>query len=159
MSQPGSTPSPSWSFSERLDWLLETIPRVPGGGRRFSAEDLVGVLARVEPVRRRTIAEALEDARAWMDSARGTGSIPNHRASGRYVAAMEHLFRLPLGYFRDAQLAARTDTRIQFASAAAMSGLRVLGPCRVMASEITAEQLHTLYREVDAALDRRRPVS
>jgi hypothetical protein len=71
------------------------------------------------------------------------------------MVALEELFRLPLGYFRDPGVATRVDARIQFANDATASGLRVLGPCRVMDAEMTADQLHALHREVAEALDRR----
>jgi hypothetical protein len=155
-----SAPNESSSFAERLDWLLATVPRVPGTAPRFSIDEVVAVLSWAVPLGRRATRASAHAARAWLEAVRaGHSGIPDDRASGRYVAALEDLFRLPLGYFWDVRLAAAADARIVFAREATANGIRLIGPCRVMASEMSARQLHDLHLEVAAALERRRPAS
>ena len=150
-----STPEATSSFAERLDWLLATVPSSPGGNRRFTSDDLISVLARVAPGGHPPRG-ATEMARRWLaDMRTHAGAIPRDWASGRFVAALEDVFRLPLGYFRDADIAVATDSRIIFVASAQARGVRVIGPCRVAHSELSTTQLHDLHTRAEAELRRR----
>ena len=144
-------------FADRLDWLLATVPRVPGSSERFSTEDLIATLAPVAPGAGAS-ADSARMARRWLAEMRTAGAtVGSDWASNRFVAALEDLLRLPIGYFRSAEVAAAADARIAFA--AASGEVRLIGPCRVLRSEIPTEQLHALHREITTALQRRRAAS
>jgi hypothetical protein len=150
-----TAPEASWSLSERLDWLLATVPCAPGKTQRLSADDLVTVLARVAPGTRAP-GEATRMARRWIAELRHAGArIGNDWASERFMAALEDIFRLPLGYFRDTDVAAAADARIAFAAEAQAAGLRIVGPCRTTDWEMSVEQLHSLHVQAMTAIRRR----
>jgi hypothetical protein len=147
------------TFADRLDWLLGVIPRAPGAEVRFSADDVVAVLAKVRMIRYggRSRIDHLRAAREWLDAMRAGTANATTAYSRRFIAALEDVFRLPRGYFRDEELNRTVDERIVFANEAAAGGVRVVGPCRVRASDLPPEDLHGLHAQLVDALSGRRP--
>jgi hypothetical protein len=114
-------------------------------------DDVLAALTKAAPGS--ATATPVQQARGWVAAMRHAETGTSGRAaSGRFITALEELFRLPMGYFRDPAVATATDARIMFASNEANTRARVIGPCRVLRSEIPAEQLHALQVEVIAAL-------
>ena len=147
-----SSPRQNGSFGERLDWLLRSIPRRPGAPERFDPEDLVNALAGPAGGAR-LVARA--DARAWLAAMREEDADVDAPHSRRYLAIVEDMFRLPVGYFRDEAVHQAADERILFARDAAERRVRVIGPCRVRGAEWTVEELHSLHRHARDQLERR----
>lgn len=156
-----SSPEDGRSFAEGLAWLLEMVPVVPGREARFSTDDLVRVLSRAVPDDTDAAGHSSRAARDWLDAIRAENAPvpPLDSRSQRYVAALESLFRLPPGYFRDASIARVVDERIVFAHGGAGSGMRFIGPCRTMASEWSPTDLHRLHVLVAERLGRGRTAS
>lgn len=148
MTRPGNQAG----FAERLAWLQSSIAVSPGTDSRFSTDSLVAVLTHVSPGPDPKI-----QARQWLaDVMAGRTELANLE-SRRYIAALEDLFRLPPGYFRDEHVQRATDDRIEFAAANAT--IRVIGPCRRPASELTVEELHRIHLQLAEVLKRRRSAS
>ncbi len=145
-------PRQSDRFGERLDWLLRSIPRRPGAPERFDPEDLVDALAGPAGGAR-LVARA--DARAWLAAMRGEDADVDAPHSRRYLAIVEDMFRLPVGYFRDKAVRRAADDRILFARDAAERRVKVIGPCRMRGAEWGVEELHSLHRQVRDQLERR----
>jgi hypothetical protein len=145
-------PRPSDRFAERLDWLLRSVPRRPGAPERFDPEDLVDALA--GPAGGAGLV-ARADARAWLAAMREKDADVDAPLSRRYLAIVEDMFRLPVGYFRDEAVRRAADDRILFARDAAERRVRVIGPCRVRGAEWSVEELHSLHRQARDQLERR----
>lgn len=147
-----TTPGADAGFAARLDWLLSTVARTPGREARYSTAALLIALARVSPG-----GDPARQASQWLSDMRAGRAEHTDLRSRRYIAALEDVFRLPAGYFLDEQIRAATDARIVFAASAAQ--VRVIGPCRRLASELTIEDLHRIHVRVVEVLNRHRPAS
>src|SRR5581483_1068864 len=123
---------------------------LPGADSRFSTESLIAVLARVSPG-----SDPGGRARRWLADMKAARTEITDLESRRYIAALEDVFRLPPGYFRDELVQREVDTRIAFVSANA--GVRVIGPCRRSATAMRVEELHRIHVQIVEVLKRRRP--
>jgi len=150
---------PHGGFAERLAWLLKEVPREAGSQSRFSVDDVVAVLAVAVPEGGTSEATPMMAAREWLSQARAATPSEDLRGAkigARYIAALEDLFRLPAGYFENDDLAAQVDSRIAFVNSAAAGGMRLHGPCRVSASELTSEEIVQVHSELERVLTRGR---
>jgi hypothetical protein len=124
-------PGPSRSFTDQFAWLLARVARDPGATSRFSTEDVLHALAAAPDLASPTsTADAEGVARRWLEAMHGGSTDAARPESAPFIAVLEHLLRLPTGYFLDEQLRDSTDQRIEFASVAAARGVRMYGPCR-----------------------------
>jgi hypothetical protein len=145
-------PDEGSGFATRLDWLLNNVARTPGTEARYSTENLVEALTHVS-----SGADPARQASQWLSAMKAQRADPTDLRSRRYIAVLEDVFRLPPGYFLDAQVRAATDDRIFFA--ASVVTVRVIGPCRMLASELPVEDLHRIHARVAEVLNRHRPAS
>jgi hypothetical protein len=133
-------PGPSRSFTDQFAWLLATVARDPGTTSRFSAEDVLHALAAATPDHAPSASTADTErgavARRWLEAMHAGATDATRPESAPFIAVLEHLLRLPTGYFLDEQLRHSTDQRIEFASVAAARGVRISGPCRGFSPEI-----------------------
>jgi hypothetical protein len=147
-----SGPGEHAGFAERLDWLQSSIDCSPGTDSRFSTESLIAVLACVSPG-----SDPLGRAGQWLADMKSGRTEITDLESRRYIAALEDLFRLPPGYFRDELIQREVDARIAFV--AANASVRVIGPCRRSATAMTVGELHRIHVQIVEVLKRRRPAS
>jgi hypothetical protein len=123
-----SGPGEGASFAQCVQWLLSSVRSPAGSADRLSMDDLLAALSAVagdsphdhQPVSTRS-AQRLADGRQWLDS---VNALPVEVAAARresqaYLTALEYLFRLPSGYFADAQLRRDTDECVALAALAA----------------------------------------
>jgi hypothetical protein len=133
-------PGPSRRFTDQFAWLLATVARDPGTTSRFSTEDVLRALAvaaaNLAPSTSATDTEGVAEARRWLEAMHAGATDATRAESTTFIAVLEHLLRLPTGYFLDEQLRHSTDQRIEFASVAAARGVRISGPCRGFSPEI-----------------------
>ena len=146
------SPDEQGRFAERLDWLQSNVACSPGSDSRFSTDSLIAVLACVSPG-----ADPASHAHQWLADMRADRTEVSDPESRRYIAALEDLFRLPPGYFRDELVQRSTNERI--AIAAANTNVRLIGPCRRLATELTVEELHRIHLQIMEVLKRRRSAS
>lgn len=159
MQRMGRAGMPRSTFAERLGWLLTAVPREAGSEARFSHDDVVAVLAVAVPEGGTSRISPVTAASRWLSQALAEAPRLGTRGSElgrRYVAALEDLFRLPPGYFEDGDLAAQVDARIEFVNSPGAQGVRVNGPCRVFASEMTAAEIHQVHFRLEQVLTRGR---
>ena len=147
---------PHPTFAERIGWLMREVPREAGSDSRFTTDDVVAVLAVAVPEGGSPGASPMTAAGEWLAQALADNppAIGGSRLGRRYVAALEDLFRLPLGYFSDGDLAAEVDARISFVNSPGARGVRVLGPCRVSAAEMTAAEIQQVHIRLQQSLTR-----
>lgn len=146
-----ASPGSPASFGERLDVLLDQVPRVAGSSARFEVEDVITMVSTVVagrgPRRARAIAES------WLRSARANPEPPG-AADRPALEALASLFRVPADYFTDDRTRELVLRRLALARRAEDARVRVIGPCR--ARRLPPATVELINRELLDALDRGR---